>query len=198
VSRTPVREALQRLVASGLADRQGKRTLIVREFSTKEIEDLYFVRLHLETAAAELAAQRAAGGAAELRRLVEEMAAAVETGDDARYHKAHRTFHESIARIGENAFLSHFIPSVLDVADAVWAGTLPGSVRYQEADRGHREIQSAIAQGDAHLARDAMAKHLTNSLELILQHLSATPESPTPTLRALMRDVLSARTPVSG
>ena len=58
VSRTPVREALQRLVADGLVIAQSPRVLAVSGLDTQRIRDLYELREALETRAASLAARR--------------------------------------------------------------------------------------------------------------------------------------------
>src|SRR3954454_17732051 len=58
VSRTPVREALRKLQATGLVELQPNRGALVRGLSLREIRDAYEVRAELEALAAELAAER--------------------------------------------------------------------------------------------------------------------------------------------
>ena len=58
VSRTPVREALRKLQASGLVEVQPHRGALVRAPSAREIRDAYEVRAELEGLAAQLAAER--------------------------------------------------------------------------------------------------------------------------------------------
>src|SRR5580765_1341058 len=58
VSRTPIREALRKLQASGLVELQPHRGALVRAPSAREIRDAYEVRAELEGLAADLAAQR--------------------------------------------------------------------------------------------------------------------------------------------
>src|SRR5215813_8929634 len=58
VSRTPVREALRKLQASGLVELQPRRGALVRRHSACEIRDAYEVRAELESLAAGLAAER--------------------------------------------------------------------------------------------------------------------------------------------
>jgi DNA-binding GntR family transcriptional regulator len=58
VSRTPIREALRKLQASGLVELRPHRGALVRAPSAREIRDAYEVRAELEGLAAELAAQR--------------------------------------------------------------------------------------------------------------------------------------------
>ena len=72
VSRTPIREALQRLETQGLLTRDG-RSLIVASLDHDQMAQLYIVRAELEGLAARLAAQHAA---AEEIRVLQEMVAA--------------------------------------------------------------------------------------------------------------------------
>ena len=58
VSRTPIRESIQRLAADGLVESR-RRGWVVREHSAQEIQEIYEVRAALEGFAARLAAQRA-------------------------------------------------------------------------------------------------------------------------------------------
>src|SRR5690606_7308296 len=59
VSRTPLREALSRLVADGLVAPQAGRGLVVTDVSVDNIRELFEVRRALEEQAARLAARRA-------------------------------------------------------------------------------------------------------------------------------------------
>jgi DNA-binding GntR family transcriptional regulator len=67
VSRTPVREALRKLQASGLVDVQPRRGALVRRPSARDVREAYEVRAELEGLAAGLAAARIRDG--ELHRL---------------------------------------------------------------------------------------------------------------------------------
>lgn len=58
VSRTPIRESIQRLAADGLVESR-RRGWVVREHSAQEIQEIYEVRAALEGFAARLAAERA-------------------------------------------------------------------------------------------------------------------------------------------
>ena len=58
VSRIPVREALQKLVAEGLVELRPHRKAIVRKYSAAEIEDIFLIRSILEPKAGALACRR--------------------------------------------------------------------------------------------------------------------------------------------
>lgn len=59
VSRTPLREALARLVSEGLADQTRGRGTVVSAVSPADVEQLFEVRIPLDVQAARLAARRA-------------------------------------------------------------------------------------------------------------------------------------------
>ena len=58
VSRTPLREALARLVADGLADGIPYRGIFVRQITLRQVQDIYELRIAIEGLAAMLAAER--------------------------------------------------------------------------------------------------------------------------------------------
>jgi DNA-binding GntR family transcriptional regulator len=165
VSRTPVREALQRLHADGLVTRVG-RSAVVAGLSDKERHDLFLVRAVLERLAAQSAAQRQRDG--ELAPVVlKEMQAkataieeAVAAGDPRQAAQRNFEFHRCIADAAGNAILSDFLGRVWDriavsavsnLSDPAWAE--------QVADQ-HAAVITAVAGGAPEAAADAMANHI--------------------------------------
>ena len=81
VSRTPIREALRKLQASGLVDLRPNRGALVRGLTPREIRDAYAVRAELEGLAAEVAALR------------------IQQTQIERLHRAQAQFRESLSRM---------------------------------------------------------------------------------------------------
>lgn len=81
VSRTPIREALRKLQASGLVDLRPNRGALVRGLTPREIRDAYAVRAELEGLAAEVAALR------------------IQQTQIERLHRAQAQFRESLGRM---------------------------------------------------------------------------------------------------
>ena len=65
ISRTPLREALSRLVADGLAEQAPGRGIVVADLSLEQADQLFDLRIALESLLARRAAQRATPEAAE-------------------------------------------------------------------------------------------------------------------------------------
>ena len=94
VSRTPIREALQRLETQSLLARDG-RSLIVASLDHNQMAELYVVRRELEGLAARLAARHATAEEVQvLRDMVEDDLALI--NDPAALARANRRFHTQI------------------------------------------------------------------------------------------------------
>src|SRR5579872_2103319 len=82
VSRTPVRTALRQLESEGLVTIYPHRSVVVSELSADDLEQIYAVRIHLETLAARLAMQNLGDGVAdEMRAIQRELAAVVNSNN---------------------------------------------------------------------------------------------------------------------
>ena len=107
VSRTPVREALQRLSASGLVELKPRRGTQVLNPSIGRIVEMFEVMAELEAACARLCARRA--GPELITRLRDWLARcqqAAESGDTSAYYDANRSFHRAIYHGSGNSFLA--------------------------------------------------------------------------------------------
>jgi DNA-binding GntR family transcriptional regulator len=106
VSMTPVREAFDLLVASGLAERVAYRGVRVRETATKDIVEAYGLRLHLEVVIAEEAARHITPEQVSgLERTILEMQKHNNLKDVSIQRRLSRAFHSSIADATKNDLL---------------------------------------------------------------------------------------------
>lgn len=167
VSRTPVREAISRLVADGLAVASTGRGTVVSSISLDDVEHLFELRIPLEVQAAKLAAQRAEPAVfAALAGQFADVAAAGVTSSASYYPLA-----EALDRTIDDAVANPYLGTALKglrlhlVRVRRLAQDQPG--RLTESAGEHQSICAAIAAGDAGLAGAATEVHLRRSLAYI-------------------------------
>lgn len=164
VSRTPVREALQRLESDGLVRAQG-RGIRLRLLSTDELSQLHSARAGLEGWAAFLAAQRVASGEVAPARLaaLEQLAAKTHEltvcGDLARAVDANRAFHETVAALADNPVISGTLERWWDQIVISTRRSLHAPERTQAVHTEHEVILRALRAGDASGVRVAVETH---------------------------------------
>lgn len=106
VSRTPFREALQRLARSGLVELIPRRGAFVRQPGPVELMELFEVMAEFEAVCGRLAAKRISDNAIEeLRAANDRCQAAVDAGDPDAYYGENEQFHQIIYRESGNGFL---------------------------------------------------------------------------------------------
>ena len=108
VSRTPVREALQRLAESGLAEHLPRRGTFVRSPSLSQLVEMFEVMAELECMAIRLAARRATSNDIDaLEKDNETCRAAVAANDTKKYYEINARLHGRIYQMSGNSFLAN-------------------------------------------------------------------------------------------
>jgi DNA-binding GntR family transcriptional regulator len=171
VSRTPVREALQRLETQSMLSRDG-RSLIVASLDHNQLAELYVVRAELEGLAARLAAKHATDEEVRvLRHMVDEDRAL--TGDPQAMSQANRRFHKQIHLASHNRYLVQQLDLVYR-SMALMATTSLAAVGRPEATLDeHSAIVGAIASGDGDGAYAALRAHISRAFETRLKQDAA-------------------------
>lgn len=159
VSRTPIREALQRLETQSLLARDG-RSLIVASLDHSQLSELYVVRSELEGLAARLAARHATHEEIEvLEQMIEEDRALV--GDPAALSRANRRFHRQIHLASHNRYLFQQLDLVYRTMALMATTSLAATGRGPKALDEHSAIVAAIRARDEQAAYDALKNHIS-------------------------------------
>lgn len=174
VSRTPVREALRKLEAEGLVERSGSG-LIVREFSERDLTELFYVREALEGMAARLAAENATPGEiSEIRELLDDMETLGQRGELVALRALTAEYHRLVGRAAHNGRLLQSLEHLLAHVRQMQTSTLLNiQGRAAEALKEHRDLLQAIEARDAESAEKVAREHRRKTLELRRQLLRA-------------------------
>ena len=162
VSRTPVREALQRLAESGLAEHLPRRGTFVRSPSLSQLVEMFEVMAELECMAIRLAARRATSNDIDaLEKDNETCRAAVAANDTKKYYEINARLHGRIYQMSGNSFLANEARRLHDRLRPFRRLQLGVRGRMEESMAEHDIILAALRDGDADRAMETMKKHIT-------------------------------------
>ncbi len=170
LSRTPVREALSRLVQEGLVVRSGGWGFTVRTLELRDVLDLFRVREPLEVESARAAAARLdAETIAQLDDLLERSAHLLAAGEEVESILAARRFHLAISEASGNRLLLQMLQSINDRIHLVGLSVVravPGRAR--EVLTENRRILAALIDRDEAGLEAAVRHHIRRAQELFM------------------------------
>jgi len=164
VSRSPVREALQRLVGERLLIAERNKSVTVKRFTIEDINEIYDARIAIEShaAATVIAAgpQKIAETTALLEHALQRLRAALDTGERIVIAEADLAFHQQLVRCGGNSRLSEAY--LLLSAETVTCMTRLENARPSgdELIQDHRDFIHALTTQDPNRTSRVIAQHL--------------------------------------
>lgn len=169
-SRTPIREALQRLDSEGLVT-SVRRGWVVREHTAAEIRAIYEVRTALEGYASRLAAERATNHElSEIENRLAEHAHAIADHDHVEHARANEAFHRQIIVAAHNDRLSEAIRSS---SEHYFNHTMAQRYAPEETAASaaqHRALAEALLRRAADVAERITREHIFDALQVTLRH----------------------------
>ncbi len=176
VSRTPIRETLTKLAATGLVEIRPRRGAIVASITIKDLMNMFEVMAELEAMCARLAARRITPDEKiALAKAQDDCAALVNSDEHDEYYAKNMILHELIYKASHNDFL---IKQTMDLRTRLSPHRrlqvrIPG--RMATSSEEHENLVNAILNGQAENAEKLTREHVTIQGERFTDFLSTLP-----------------------
>jgi DNA-binding GntR family transcriptional regulator len=170
VSPTPIREAIQQLVAEGVLSHSPYKSVQVAEVRQEEVREVYLIRSVVERLAVrEGVSNLKISDVKRLHTLQDEITALVQGGQHGSLIKLNRDFHMLI-------YEAAGMPQLLQMIKTLWIKS-PWDTLFVVPNRAemivqeHQRILAAIDQGDAELAGLHMQEHIEHGVQMLVEYL---------------------------
>lgn len=174
VSRTPVRNAIERLIADGLVTREGRRGAVVLGWQDRDIDEAFELRMLLEPYSAKTAAERATPEQIdELERINQCMLDAVNSGAPdhvGQVQHYNNLFHHALLEAAQSARVRSLVENLLDMPIIIGSFYFYGRDDMLRSVDHHRQIIAAIRARDPECAEIAERFHLATTHLLFRSH----------------------------
>ncbi len=162
LGRTPIRDALRRLADDDLVEVYPRRGVYVGPVDVGDLRAVSEIREQLEGFAARLAAERASErDLADIRTLLDEIAASAGENDQHRLIHLDQRIHRVIYRAARNPFLEATLDRYYVLALRLWFLALEHVHQLEDAVHEHGELLEAISTGDTAGAEARAREHVT-------------------------------------
>lgn len=173
VSRTPVREALNRLVQEGFVRQISGRGYFVKEITIKEIENLYEVREALEVLAAQQAIRNINNRQIKkLREILKSHKKLIQKGESKGRLLEDADFHKTITLSSGNKYLYEIIDNIFDKISTFQAIDILTLQRAKIAYRQHKEIFNLLKEKHTQGLKKRLSKHISEAKRDAVERLS--------------------------
>ncbi len=161
VSRTPIREALQVLVTSGMAEQIPRRGVFIRQPGPIELMEMFETMAEIEAVCGRLAATRVSDQDLEaLAAANDRCQQAIQESDHDRYYAENETFHQIIYRGAANSYLEKQALQLQNRLKAYRRIQLRFRGRLKQSMSEHSEILKYLRDGDADKTAKVLRDHV--------------------------------------
>ena len=177
VSRSPVREALKQLVDEGLAIEYPNKGVFVKEFTGKDIEEIYDLRTLLESYAIKNSVKTLTSiNIQELMDILQKLVKCYEDNDLAHYIEIDSHLHQYIITLGGNSLVVDIYRRVYSQSQQFRIYSLTTQRRFDDSVTEHRGIVENLIAGNWKEADRINRIHLSLAREEIIEHFEAKKE----------------------
>lgn len=169
ISRTPVREALRKLEMEGFVEYIPRKGVIVKEFTLKDIIEIYEIRKSLECLAVKNVIKNIKEDYIDnLKDIVEQMDILEAQGDYEGVFNICNDFHQTILSASEMPRLMNMISTLQEYLERFRRVTMSKDSRRHSAIQEHKEILEAIIDRDVKRAEKLTSEHIEKSRKVFL------------------------------
>ena len=166
----PIREAFHRLAAEGFVVIDPQRGARIADFNSRELEEMYEVRMRLEGLAAERAATRMTPEAADrIRVVLDKMDTPDITPEE--WVRLNWEYHDSLFACAQQEFLRKTISNLRRNMEPYLRLDIAQVKNYAAGRREHRAIFEACALGDAQVASRLAIDHLARTAHGLIEYV---------------------------
>jgi DNA-binding GntR family transcriptional regulator len=172
ISRTPIREAINRLEKEGLVKIIPQRGAYVVQLTEKDIYELFLIRENLEGLAAYLAATKVSEkDIAKLESAVEGFSEPFDEKETRRYAREDFKFHQTVIQFSEARRLIGLISTLHDYIRIFRLTTVGVSGRMKSSLDEHRGILEALRRRKAEEAEQRMREHIRHVRDGVMENI---------------------------
>jgi DNA-binding GntR family transcriptional regulator len=166
ISRTPIREALRHLESEGFIEIIPRRGAIVTEITDKDVDEIFVIKIKLESLSAKLATTRLSMD--EIFRM-KELASKVSDGSPrvGQMVNWNSEFHDTFIRNCGNERLIKILSSLQQQFKRATVFSFSETGRTKEVAKEHHDIIEAMEKRDADSVEKLVEKHIRNGWEFI-------------------------------
>ncbi|MEH7773053.1 GntR family transcriptional regulator [Bacillus velezensis] len=167
VSRSPVREAMRLLEKDGLLTADDRNGFVIYSLSVKDVEEIYKIRMSLESLAVELVIDEAAESEIDLiEKQLRKTEEAINKGvKETEIISLNETFHQLLVEFSHNSRLAMLLEHVNVLIHFCRVLNFKGDERAEVILHEHRKIFEEIKKGDKTKAVQYMTEHLKHDEE---------------------------------
>ena len=171
VSRSPVREALRQLVSDGLLIEVPNKGVYVKEFTTRDIKEIFDMRVMLESYGIFNSRKNMTSARLEkLLSILHDLEDAFDRGDMETYTRHDERLHDHIVHLGDNSLVNDTYERVRSMNQQFRVLSLMSNRRFTESLDEHRTIIQSLATGDVKTAD--VVRHLELACNTIIESLN--------------------------
>jgi len=172
VSRTPVREAIQKLVAEGLVKTAPNQTIIVTEVSIEDVKEVLQIRGALEGLAARITAKKInKQEIRELKKIITQMNLYISKKDLLSYCKVDDELHDLILNICGNRWITQIRDNLGNFIYRFRIKSLSVPGRLRSSLEEHKKITEALKVHNSVEADRLSQIHMENTITNILKNV---------------------------